>query len=234
MRRTGLQCGLIGMGLLAFAGATDARGATLALYDFSSGKASSDSDANSIAGAFQFDTEILGTDTDPSVGNPLPSLGALTYHTTIDAAKQDIPRRFSSTLTPADGQAISLHSFRVDVAAYSLNANAYTAQLSVFTSLDNFANPIYFNLATDTTGNNTAISPWSVFTNPQPAFNPLYQNVTTPIEFRYFVFGSAVSAIYLDNVTITGTTTPVPEPGAAAALAGIAALALANRRQRSA
>jgi hypothetical protein len=230
--RAALLGSIAGIGLIGLA--SSAQATTLALYDFESGPASTDTDAFSTASDMHYVPAHTRFETNALVGNPGSALPFDTRYSTIGEAKLH-DEILTMTLAPAPGFAMNLYYLSTDLAARSLGSSNYIGQLSVFTSLDNYASPIHFNLATDTTA---SLNPYdrgaySSVTSEGMLFNQgLYSNVTTPVEFRFYFFGTSFETELLDNVRISGTMAVAPEPVSATGVA--AALLLTARRQRRA
>lgn len=234
LQTTGFRATLL-VGLAAFAGlAPLAHAATLAEYDFEANRNSTDTNPFSVAGPIDYSADEILVDLAPGSGNPGTALKYATRESTIGAAKLH-DGIVTMTLAPVPGFAMNLYFFETDLAAQSLESTNFTAQLFVFSSLDNYADPIHFNLATDTTPslNDADHGPYShVESNGMLLNQAIYSNVTTPVEFRFYFLGTSVQYALLDNIRISGTMAVAPEP---ATLASAAALLLlgARRHRRS-
>ena len=231
----GFRTALLSIGAgTALLSLSSAHAATLAEYDFEAGTFSNDGDLASTASNVSYVDENVLVNRLTDVGNPGTAVSVITRYTTVNEAKLN-ELRLVVTLTPEPGFALNLDSIHTDFAALAANVNNFTAQLVGFSSLDNFKDPVHFNLATDPTGTTAPLAPgpYSSLTTPGMSFNPgLYRNVTTPVEFRFIAFGNAVQIALIDNLRINGTTTAVPEPTTIASAA--AALLLTGRRRRAA
>lgn len=215
------------IGLAPLAGA-----ATLASYDFEAGLASTDTNPFSVASPITYDADSILVDRIGSVGNP----GAALHYATRESALGDAKLHdglVTMTLAPAPGFAMNLYYFETDLAAVNLSAPSFTAQLFVFSSLDNYASPIHFNVAADPTpsASSSDHGPYSHAESEAMLQNQvLYSNVTTPVEFHFYFLGTSVQYALLDNVRISGTMAVAPEP---MGLVGLCAMAMVSARRRT-
>lgn len=129
------------------------------------------------------------------------------------------------TITPADGFALNLSSFKFD--AYTINNRNLYYYLSSSLSGDNYATIIgaVDSVVSTAVGREISLA------------GAEFQNITGPVTFRLWTWGnqsgSSGSAWQLDNFTILGESVPttVPEPASATALVGMAAMGLLRRRR---
>lgn len=229
-----LVCGALALVMTAAAANAD----VLANYNFTSGsRASTDTDANTVASTFDggsgFQTAGVDNSTiDLNHGNPAPAIfidSTFTDGTTQSAAvtANDF---FTFTISPASGFTFSLSSLSFDYANTSTTTTFPTENFFVRSSADNFS----ANLAgavTAAAGSNGTFASTTITLSGNSAL----QNLSSPIEFRIYVYdGTNTSGrgALLDNVTLNGTTlAAVPEPstwvsflGGAGVLLGVARL----------
>jgi hypothetical protein len=151
------------------------------------------------------------------IGNPEPSGGPVVFSQST----------LSFTVTPNAGYLLNLSSFSFD----ERNIGSFgPTSFSVFTSVDNFLNPIgSANLDPDAPS----------FTN--RAFSlaaPIYQNLVSPFTIRIVADKNPPSTIatvwYTDNLTLDLEAVPVPTPALLPGLVGMGIAALRKKKQEEA
>ncbi len=192
-----------------------ANAATIGLYTFtSSSLASSDTDPNSIASSVTAGSAFTSAAAaNTTYGNPTPSLAVdstLTTATT-QAAAVTANQYFSFTLTPNAGVPLNLSTLAFDYANYSTDGTYPTENFFVRTNVDNFAANTAAAVAS------TAASAGAFATATVSLNGAAFQNLTTPIEFRIYIYDNTTQTTrgaVVDNITLTN----VPEPATHALL----------------
>ncbi|MGI9114465.1 MAG: PEPxxWA-CTERM sorting domain-containing protein [Chthoniobacterales bacterium] len=211
-----------------------AYGDVVANYNFTSGRASTDTDPNSVASTFDGGPgfQTAGVDNsfiDPLHGNSAPSIAIDATFTDGTTQGQAITANdyYTFTISPVAG-ALSFTSLSFDYANYS-SSTFPTENFFVRSSADNFS----ANLAGAVTA---AQASAGTFGNASVILSSIagLQNVTAPIEFRIYVYDSTSTAgrgALLDNITLNGFA-PVPEPSTWAMMIAGAGLLGATQRLR--
>ena len=214
---------------LASQWALPAKADVLANFTFSgSSLASFDADPNSTATSFVDGPGFIST-IDTARGNPTPSIAIDSNQTdsTTQGGAVTSGDYFTFTITPGAGQVLNLTSLTFDYANYT-NSGAYpTENFIVRSSIDNFG----ANLASAVTSN---VASAGTFANANISLTAAqYQNVTSPIEFRFYVYDGTTSidkGALVDNIVLNGTAL-VPEP-ATYMLMGLGFLVCAQQFRR--
>jgi len=135
---------------------------------------------------------------------------------------------FGFTISPDAGFEFDLNGGSIQF-DYSVNSTNQARAVSVFTSVDGFAEG---NVLQTFTGQNATPSTLThTFSGAQ------YDNLTAPLEVRFYLhdaqFNTSSGTRYsiMDNVVLDGTISVIPEPGVAGLfLFGLTATALLRRR----
>jgi len=222
-------------GVLTLFAKEPARGAVLALYNFTgSSLASADTDANSSAGSFAPSAgtgttgnwNITASGVNTAEGNPAPDFAFKPVSATTEADAITNGTYWTFTITPNSGYNINVSNLAFDL------TTVYTQRpLSYFlgTNVGGFSTPISGTEATGITTTQT------ISLNLSGAG---LQNQAGAIEFRLYIWstaggGSSGSRWSFDNITLNGSVAAVPEPATAVlGLGGIALLAALRKRRR--
>lgn len=226
---------VVSISLTAFLAAASLHAGVVANYSFTSGRASTDSDPNSTASTFDGGPGFQSGSVDNSFidtahGNPAPSIAIDSTFTDGTSGSQASALTnndyFTFTISPMSGFPINFSSLSFDFANYSSTSTFPTENFFVRSSADNFG----ANLASAVTA--TAISAGAFSsTTIDLSSKAALQNVTTPIEFRIYVYDSTNTAgrgALLDNITVNS----VPEPSTWAMMIAGAGLLGATQRLR--
>lgn len=138
---------------------------------------------------------------------------------------------FGFTISPDAGFEFDLDGGSIQF-DYSINSSNQARAVSVFTSVDGFAEANV--LQTFTGQNGTPSTLTHTFSGAQ------YENVTGPLEVRFYLhdaqFNTSSGTRYsiMDNVVLDGTVSVIPEPGVAGLLLfGLATACLLQRHRRT-
>lgn len=180
----------------------------LANYTFSgSSRSSFDVDNNSTATAFADGPGFIGT-IDTVRGNPTPSIAINSAQTDSTGQTGAVTAEdyFTFTITPSGGVAFNFTSLTFDYANYTNSGAFPTENFFVRSSVDNFG----ANLASAVTAN---VASAGAFTTASVTLGAAFQNVSSPVEFRIYVYDSTTDTAkgaLLDNIVLNGAAVPEP------------------------
>lgn len=206
----------------------------IASYDFATAAPfiSSDTELNSSAGNFTLASGLSANSgrstTSPNV-NTIFTRGTSLGTTASGAVSGN--DYYTFTVTPTTGFKLNLTSltFLTD-ATVATGTNSYTANLFVRSSLDSFGANIGTMIA-DTSNVASSYVLQSVDLS-----SGTYQGITSPVEFRVYLFntganpGDTNSITRSDSYTLSGSVLAVPEPSVYLLLAGGLFLLVLGRR----
>lgn len=209
----------------------------LAHYGFATNMSSDVQGANSSASVFSYGSVDLQIFLYPRPGEDQALVALTPSASVVGAMANDYYVDF--VFSPLNGYSFDLQSLTFDVAAMKLAAPAGSEQdqlaaTSLYADLDGILTLVGGGSGFDTTLDG---QPGTFTTFSAVLTDPSFRNVTTPTDFRFYIYGaSRYNAIALDNIGLTGTGTapsPVPEPRESVLLViGAVALGLLAQRRR--
>lgn len=218
----------------------------LVIYDFTDDSLSPNTAANISASNFGIGPGITAESASnfSFSGNGVPSDGILLRSpgmTATEAGADAGNDYLSFSVAPDTDFVLNLESLTFDLVGSDNSSpnNNYVGEVAVRSSLDGFANTLATFAATNAGAGNPMPAQWD--NESLDLTGAEFQGVTTPIEFRLFLFANANSAgdvTRFDNVTLNGTAAAVPEPASLALWSllglGFGALLLIRRGRKAA
>jgi hypothetical protein len=180
----------------------------LAVYQFGSGGngslASTDNESQSTAAAITLGAGLLPVAYDTTAGVPNPpslNVAASVTANTVVAAK-DANDYFEFTVTAETGFILDFSGKSISI-SYSIYGQNFSGNWSLYSSVDNYDEPLLSGSSSQTT--------WATTAWPFPVG---YDNLTS-LTLRYYVYdgnnGNNRGNLF-DNIVLNGAVNPVPEP----------------------